>query len=51
MFAITLSSRETMFQDIVLPTKTMFPNIIGIIHYLSLSRKSRLLEAAHRNSL
>ena len=36
-----------MFQDIVSSAKTMFPNIVGIIHYLSLSRKSRLLEAAH----
>ena len=36
-----------MFQDIVLPAKTMFPNIVGIIHYLAPPRKSRLLEAAH----
>jgi hypothetical protein len=41
MFEITLSRQETMFQDIVLPAKTMFSNIVGIIHYLSPSRKSR----------
>ena len=30
-----------MFLDIVLSTETMFPNIVGIIHYLSRSRKCR----------
>ena len=43
MFEITLSRRETMSQDIVSSAKTMFPNIVDIIHYLSPSRKSRLL--------